>query len=133
MYYVQFHGILYNNVVRRAAWRAGILLTCGKHLHDHIISLIGEFCSLNISLNSTISYLSTCTKPGHQDIMCFGVRITISDSFYAFDIWFLNLSVYYFCFSFYSFYWFLDGYKFSLTRFVIKQTTYYGFAFLCLV
>jgi hypothetical protein len=33
------------NVITLLAWiyvRVGILLTCGKHLHDHIISLKGD-------------------------------------------------------------------------------------------
>jgi hypothetical protein len=36
MYNVQDYGIVYN-AVRRDICEAVILLTCGKHLHDHII------------------------------------------------------------------------------------------------
>ena len=36
---VQNHGVFHNNVIHRAIShaRVGIVLTCGKHLPDHII------------------------------------------------------------------------------------------------
>jgi len=41
------------NVITLLAWiyvRVGILLTCGKHLHDHIISLKGDVWGHKTSL-----------------------------------------------------------------------------------
>ena len=49
MHNVQSHDVLYNKVVLRATLhtRVDIVLTCGKHLHDHIIYIRGEFLFLN--------------------------------------------------------------------------------------
>jgi hypothetical protein len=54
--------VFYNNTVRQLYARVGILLTCGKHLHEHITSLREELwaytTSLFLSLFIEVSVLS---------------------------------------------------------------------------
>jgi len=61
--------ILFNHIAsfitKLFSWlyvRVGILLTCGRHLYNYIISLRGEVCSQTNSL-------SACTKPGICDVI----------------------------------------------------------------
>jgi hypothetical protein len=146
MYNVQIHGVLHNNVVRRATLhatlfaglhymrrcsqdyitcdvvrratlhaRVGILLICGKHLHDHIIWLRGEFLVLNL-----------LSKPGNWVIMCLFIKGIDYSSFYYFDIWFWNSSdsELFYVFPLISNYFIdsVDWYTFSLKWFVIWHT-----------
>jgi hypothetical protein len=70
-----------------------ILLTCGKHLHDCIISLIrGDWAHKTSLVNLPTIYGSACSKPGKWAVMYLYVRATNIASFYDFDIWFWNCS-----------------------------------------
>ena len=82
MYNVQDYSILFI----RTFVLVGILRTCVKHLHHHIISRKVGVWVHEASLSSAISYLSAGTKSGNSDIMSLCVRGIIFDSFYYFDI-----------------------------------------------
>jgi hypothetical protein len=62
MYNVQDYSVLYNNMFVPLYVRVCILLTCGKHLRDHIISLRGEVCAHRA--NFSLPLLLRCL---HQD------------------------------------------------------------------
>jgi hypothetical protein len=50
--------------------RVGILLTYGKDLHDHIISLRGEALAHSTSLSPPLLfYCNACSKPVELDAM----------------------------------------------------------------
>jgi hypothetical protein len=53
MYNVQDYSVLYNNMFIPLYVRVCILLTCGKHLHDHIIS--GKHCDKILKINGKYS------------------------------------------------------------------------------
>ena len=71
--------------------RVGILLTCGKHLPDHIGSLRVEVWAHIISLTPP-RYLSVCTRPGKLAGMYLFVWGIDFVSFYDFSIEFYNCS-----------------------------------------
>ena len=52
--------------------RVGILLTCGKHLHDRAISQIGEDWSHETNLTKPLVYYCACTKTENW-FMVYGV------------------------------------------------------------
>ena len=54
--------------------RVDILLTCGKQLHDGIISLRREVCANKTRLISPTFYWSVCTQPGMWAVMYLCVR-----------------------------------------------------------
>ena len=58
----------------RLYMRVGILITCGKHLHDRIISLSGGLSSCNYCSPGTFHW-SVCTKPGKWAIWCICVNV----------------------------------------------------------
>jgi hypothetical protein len=64
------------------AWsyvRASILITCGKHLHDHIISLRWEVWAHKTTLVSPYTFfLNACTKPGKWAVMYLCVRSIVT-------------------------------------------------------
>jgi hypothetical protein len=120
--YVQDYSILFIHTFVLV----GILRTCGKDWHHHIISRKVGVSVHETSLSSTISYLSAGTKSGNWVIMCLCVRGVIFDSFYYFDIWFWNCSDSEVCcvFHFISNYFIypVDWWTFSLKWFVIRHT-----------
>jgi len=95
--------VFYNNAVRLAicegwhfiitlfAWlyvRVGILLTCGKHLHNFIISLTWEVWAHITSF--TFFYWSVYAMSGKWVVVYLCVKGMNFASFYDFDIWFWN-------------------------------------------
>jgi len=50
MYIVQDYSVLYDTAVLPVYVRVGILSTCGKHLHDRIVSPRGEIWAHKTSL-----------------------------------------------------------------------------------
>ena len=71
--------------------RVGILLTCGKHLHDSIISPRGE-----VWVHKTIVYVVKVhiyipSRESEHSCNCWVRNINFA-SFYDFDIWFWNCS-----------------------------------------
>ena len=91
MYNVQDYSVRYNNIVRPIYVRVCILLTCGKHLPDHIGSLRVEVWAHIISLTPP-RYLSVCTRPGKLAGMYLFVWGIDFVSFYDFSIEFYNCS-----------------------------------------
>ena len=76
------------------AWlyvRVGILLPCGKHLFDRIISLRGEVWAHNTSLTPPLLFkVPVPSQDSGRLCMCImGIDFTSS---YNFDIWFWNCS-----------------------------------------
>ena len=54
--------------------RVGILLMCGKHSHNRLISLRGEIWAKKACLTTPPFYWSTCTKLGKRVVMYLSVR-----------------------------------------------------------
>ena len=127
--YVQDYSILFIHTFVLV----GILRTCGKDWHHHIISRKVGVSVHETSLSSTISYLSAGTKSGNWVIMCLCIKGIDYSSFYYFDIWFWNSSdsevVYVFPLISNYFIDSVDWYTFSLKWFVIRHTM----VFFCLV
>jgi hypothetical protein len=68
MYNVQDYSIHYNITVSSVIFWFGILLRCGKQLHDHIISLRGEVWTYKTSLTSPL--FITVAVPGQWSCIC---------------------------------------------------------------
>jgi hypothetical protein len=84
--------------------RVDILLSCGKHIHDCIISFTGDAWAHKTSLTpSHFFYWSACTKPGKWDVICMYLYIRGIDfvSFYDFLLTFRTVPTVW-CFSFLS-------------------------------
>ena len=59
--------------------RVDILLSCGKHIHDCIISFTGDAWAHKTSLTpSHFFYWSACTKPGKWAVICMYLYIRVS-------------------------------------------------------
>ena len=72
--------------------RIGIILTCGKHMHVHFISLRGEVWSHKTSLTQQMFIeASVLSQESEQSYLCvWGINFASS---YEFFIGFLNCSV----------------------------------------
>jgi len=62
MYNFREYRVLYNKALRSIICEGVILLICGKHLRNRIISLTGEVWAHKTSL--TFFYWIDCTKTG---------------------------------------------------------------------
>ena len=86
MYNVQDYSVLYNNTVRLVV-KICILLTCGKQLHDNIISLRGEMLAHKTSISPPrfIEVPVPSQKIDQSCICVYGVSILPLSTILIFD------------------------------------------------
>jgi len=95
--------------------RVGILLICGKHLHDRVIKRVGLSPKTSVATTTFLKCLCQVNKgSGHVSVINFA-------SFYHFFYWILEL----FYFSFF--------YKYTQTNTVISNQQMHTISDVCLV
>ena len=105
MYNAQDYRVLYITLFARLYVTIVISPTCGKHLHDRIISLRGGRGGWSYKTNLTLPLCIKVPVPSQESeqscICVLGLSILPLSTIRIFDFWSCSDSVVFLCFSFY--------------------------------